>query len=314
VQYVLWSCTFLVPGCIALLVILAAVRRNPSVESVPLLLAHLVSVIGMFYTAYRNEQPEFGGLQPTWVHMVPLLLVMGWIVTRRFAGSLKAAEASNVELAQRVEAKRIELEANYRRLGELEKEQAVVAERARLMSDMHDGIGGQLISTLSLVEHGETSKNEVAAALRECIDDLRLAIDSLEPSDDDLLPVLGNLRYRLEPRLRARGIELDWQIRDVPKLACLTPQNVLHVLRILQEAFTNVLKHAQARVVRVATSVSEHGVSIDVCDDGRGFDEHVGSQGHGLGSMQQRAQAVGGALSLRTSPAGTTLSLLLPAG
>ena len=69
------------------------------------------------------------------------------------------------------------------------------------MADMHDGIGGQLISKLSLVENGEASKEQVAAALRECIDDLRLAIDSLEPAGDDLLPVLGNLRYRLEPRL-----------------------------------------------------------------------------------------------------------------
>ena len=124
--------------------------------------------------------------------------------------------------------------------------------------------------------------------------------------------MLGNLRYRLEPRLKAHGIALDSQVADVPKLACLTPQNVLHVLRILQEAFTNVLKHAQAKVVRVATSISEGGVSIDICDDGRGFDAGAGGPGHGLNSMRQRARAVGGDLSLHTSSAGTTLSLRLP--
>jgi len=51
-------------------------------------------------------------------------------------------------------------------------------------------LGAQLISTLTLVEHGQASNAQVAVALRECIDDLRLAIDSLEPAEGDLAPVL----------------------------------------------------------------------------------------------------------------------------
>jgi signal transduction histidine kinase len=58
------------------------------------------------------------------------------------------------------------------------------------MRDMHDGIGAHLISALSLVEHDECSAAEVAVALRECLDDLRLTIDSLEPTENDLLPVM----------------------------------------------------------------------------------------------------------------------------
>jgi signal transduction histidine kinase len=247
-------------------------------------------------------------------HSLTLLAVIGWILVDRFARSLNESEQLTAELEQRVRAKHAELQTNYERVRVLEQQQAVVAERSRLMSDMHDGIGCQLISTLSLVEGGEASKEQVGAALRECIDDLRLAIDSLEPAEEDLLPVLGNLRYRLEPRLKARGIALDWQVSDVPKLSCLTPGNVLHVLRILQEAFTNVLKHADARVVRVATSTGKHAVSIDISDDGRGFDERIPAQGYGLASMRERARAVGGALSLKTSASGTTLSLLLPTG
>ena len=52
------------------------------------------------------------------------------------------------------------------------------------MSDMHDGIGAQLISTLGMAEHGQLSSEEMATALRECLDDLRLTIDSLEPLDN----------------------------------------------------------------------------------------------------------------------------------
>ena len=142
---------------------------------------------------------------------LPMFIVIGWILIDRFVKALNESEALNTELEQRVAQKSAELQENYRRMQEMERQQAIVEERHRIMSDIHDGIGAHLISTLSQVEHGQFSKEEVAAALRECIGDLRLTIDSLEPTDDDLLAVLGNLRYRLEPRLE--------EVRDRARLA-----------------------------------------------------------------------------------------------
>jgi signal transduction histidine kinase len=90
---------------------------------------------------------------------------------------------------------------------------------------------------------------------------------------------------------------------------------VLHVLRILQEAFTNALKHAHPRRIRVAAHAEAGRVAIDVSDDGKGFDETAAPvRGHGLANMRKRAQALGAELQLRSSAQGTTLSLLLPAG
>lgn len=243
---------------------------------------------------------------------LPMHLLIVWMLVQRHAGALGAAERLNTELEQRVEAKAAELQRHHARLLELEQQRAVATERQRIMSDMHDGIGGQLISTLSLVEHGEASTAEVAEALRECIDDLRLVIDSIEPSDEDLLPALGNLRYRLEPRLRRQGITLDWQVQSLPRLPGLTPQQLLNVLRILQEALTNVLKHARATRIRVATGISTGAVSITVADDGCGFEPRPGSRGHGLANMAERARRVGGELVVQPSDRGTTLSLTLP--
>ncbi len=241
---------------------------------------------------------------------VPLFLLMGWLLMLRFVRSLAESEQLNAQLEQRVEQKHAELQRNYTRMQQVERQAAITEERQRIMSDMHDGIGAQLISTLGLVEHGRATPVDVAAALRECIDDLRLAIDSLQPADADLLPVLGTLRYRLEPRLAAQGIALDWQVADVPKLACLTPQNIL---RILQEAFTNVLKHARADRIAVETGIEPGAgrVYIRVSDNGRGF---AGSRpgGHGLVNMLRRAKALGGELVVRPSQRGTTLERLLP--
>jgi signal transduction histidine kinase len=259
---------------------------------------------------------NLGGVDVRITHMIPLFFVMGWIITRRFARSLTDAERLNAELERRVEVKRAEIASKAEQVQALTRQQALADERRRIMSDMHDGIGGQLISTLSLVEDGDASKEDLSAALRECIDDLRLTIDSMEPAADDLLPVLGGLRYRLEPRLKAGGVALDWQVCELPQLRGLTPQNVLHILRILQEAFTNVLKHAQADRVAVETGVEPDArrVYIRVSDNGRGFDgpRH---EGHGLANMLRRARAVGGELLVRPSPGrGTTLELLLPVG
>lgn len=291
-------------------VLIAVALRRRSFESGLVAGAATTAVSWSAFTYYAHPADAL-----SWVPFgnVPLYLIVTWALVLRFARSLDEAERLGVELADRVEAKRVELEANYGRFAELETQQAVMAERARLMSDMHDGIGGQLISTLSLVEGGEASKEQVCAALRECIDDLRLVIDSLEPIDNELLPVLGNLRYRLQPRLEAQGIELDWLVRDVPKLECLTPQNVLHVLRILQEALTNVVKHAGARRIRVETRAEGERVAIAISDDGSGFADRNAPRGRGLESIRMRADALGADLAVHTSPSGTMVTLVLPA-
>ncbi len=243
---------------------------------------------------------------------LPMFMMIGWMLIDRFVRSLDNSEKLNAELEQRVAEKHAELARNYARMQMMERQQAIVEERSRIMRDMHDGIGAQLISALSLVEHGELSAIEVAAALRECLDDLRLTIDSLEPTENDLLPVMGNLRYRLDGRLRKQGIELDWQVSDVPGLACLTPQNVLHILRILQEAFTNIVKHAHATSIRVETGLDTAGahVYIRVRDNGTGFSGE--RSGRGIASMRHRAKVIGGQLDIQPSAAGTTLNLLLP--
>ncbi|WP_298255933.1 ATP-binding protein [Bradyrhizobium sp.] len=243
---------------------------------------------------------------------VPMFMMIGWILIDRFVKSLNESEKLNAELEHRVAQKHAELEQSYRHMQQMERQQAIVEERRRIMRDMHDGIGAQLISALSLVEHGESSATEIAAALRECLDDLRLTIDSLEPTENDLLPVMGNLRYRLDGRLRKQGIDLDWQVREVPGLFCLTPQNVLHILRILQEAFTNIVKHAHASSIHVETGLDAAGehVYIQVRDNGTGFcGEHAG---RGIASMRHRAKIIGGRLEIKPSAAGTTLNLLLP--
>jgi len=219
----------------------------------------------------------------------------------------------NAELEERVQQKQRELERNFEKLQVLSREAAVAEERQRIMTDMHDGIGAHLISALSLAESDEASPRDIAVVLRECIDDLRLTIDSLGSTDNELLPVLGNFRYRIEGRLRTVGIELVWKVSDLPELSYLSPRNLLHILRILQEAFTNVLKHAQATQVIVETGLaaSQRKVFIRVSDNGKGLTA-AQFDGRGLGNMARRAASFGGELCVASTGDGTTVELLLP--
>ena len=92
---------------------------------------------------------------------------------------------------------------------------AVDAERHRILHDLHDqydGMRAQLITALRLAERSDTDRRLVARGIQDA--GLRLVIDSLHLADGDLLPLLGNLRYRLQEPLKAVGIELTWQVRE----------------------------------------------------------------------------------------------------
>ena len=223
------------------------------------------------------------------------------------------AESARAELEMRVREREQLLKRNFERLRESERGKVEAQERQRIMQDMHDGLGSQLMSSLMLVERGAVSNDQFAQILRESIDDMRLAIDALASEDADLAAALGNLRFRMEPRLRAAGMELAWDARKLPEEIGLHPDEVLPILRIVQEALTNALKHSRAREVRVTLAVegTAEGPMLDIriADNGRGIDgERVG--GRGLMNMRNRAQKINAQLKVATAPkVGTTVHL-----
>ncbi len=213
-----------------------------------------------------------------------LLVALGAALIERFVRSLADVEKTNAELETRIHEREQLLKRNFDRLRESERVKASAQERQRIMQDMHDGLGSQLLSSLMLVERGALTNEQVAQILRESIDDMRLAIDALAAEDSDLLSALGNMRYRMEPRLKAAGMELQWDARGLPEEVDIDPDAVLPVLRIVQEALTNAIKHSRARAVRVSLGVDRSGdaewLTIRVTDNGRGL---------AAGGRQQRA-------------------------
>ena len=239
-------------------------------------------------------------------YSAPFVIVgFGFVLVHRFAAALQFAEKLNITLEQRVAEKSLELERKHQQLRHYERQQAIATERQRIVRDMHDG----LVSTLSAIESGRAELSGVSQALRAAIDDLRLSIDSLDPEANGLGPLLGLLRARLEPHLQSCGVQLDWRVRPLPEHISFGPQKSLQILRIVQEAVTNALKHAGASKVTVRTRLEQRSACLEVIDDGQGI-QGVHHNGRGLRNMQTRAGKIGARLDIHSGQTGTRIQLL----
>lgn len=294
------------------------VRRAWGLLIAPVVIAVAVAQTTIELRTGWNPLPfEFGR------YMLPAVAAsLGWLLIARMRDAYYEALDLNRDLEQRVAEKHAELEENYSRLRSFERDHAVALERDRIMQDVHDGMGGQLVSTLALVESGNSSPEEVAEAIRDALDDMRLMLDSLDRGlNDDLPAVLGLARERLQPRLERAGIRFDWKISPLPPQRGLGSEQVLHVLRIVQESITNAVKHASATTIRVSTGVAtqpdeevhagETGVEVVVSDNGSGIPVSP-RMGRGLANMQRRARSVGGQLTIETGRQGTQVRLWIP--
>jgi len=268
----------------------------------------------------RAVAPEWSGHRFFLLHYGAdlLLLVMGAVLTARFIQTLGALEDLNRTLESRVAQRERELEQNYARVAALQRENAAADERQRIMRDLHDGLGSRLFTSLSRVERGELDRTAVAQSLRECIADMRLALEAMAPDGHDFLVAWGNFRFRWQNELDAAGIASQWQV-DAPDDAsddaiALPPHCGLQLLRIAQEALTNTLKHAQAQHVLVRLAARDDTLVMEIVDDGRGLPDEVPAGGRGLDNMRSRAQRLGATLTMQSSRHGTQLRLELPLG
>lgn len=224
--------------------------------------------------------------------------------------------AANLMLEQRIAETRAELALSEAARQELVVGQALAGERERLMQEMHDGIGSNLITALAVARQ----QNQPASTIKtlgRALADLKITVDSLEPVEGDLVALIGNLRHRMQGDLRDAGVICRWEVDTCGSLDWLDAANALHVLRIFQEAIGNVLAHSGATEMRIGcreeTRGGASGIAAYVADNGHGFDTAQEWPGKGLASIRARAAALHGDLDCTSDcAAGTTIKLWLP--
>ena len=229
-----------------------------------------------------------------------------------------------LELERRSALRYTELGEKYARLRDTERLVANAAgrqdERHRILRDMHDGLGGQLLSLLRGVERNALSPEQLRRSISDSLSELRMLMDNAA-LDAELETTLANWCERWDAALAALGIAMVYepsgQLADL-HIDSATQRQLMHML---QEAATNVVKHAQATSLRLVVRVYQPAdgsrlLQLELTDNGRGLGSGASRKGqHGLRNMRRRAHAIGAQLSVRTlvAPAqGCRVSLQLP--
>ncbi|MEY4764548.1 MAG: hypothetical protein RI907_1221 [Pseudomonadota bacterium] len=220
----------------------------------------------------------------------------------------------NSTLASQVAEREAALRESFERVAELERAQAVQAERSRILRDMHDGVGAHLSSALRQLQaprDGQVDLGLVIQTLRDSLDQLKLSVDALTLAPGDVVGLLASLRFRIAPRLKAAGLDLAWNVQDLPHWPEGQPPFLRQLQYILFEGLSNVLQHSGATRLTLSARRTPEGIEVSLTDDGRGWNGEA--EGAGIQTMRARAKVIGAALHLHGEPGrGTDLRIVLP--
>jgi signal transduction histidine kinase len=173
-------------------------------------------------------------------------------------------------------------------------------ERGRIARDLHDNVGGRLLTSLH--------RRDVAAMrhdVRDAMADIRTIISSLDGAPRRLGELLADLRHECAARCDGAGLELDWPLgaeleHDQPVASAFCR----HLTALVRETLSNVLRHAGAARVTVRAVIDDGRLAVSIADDGRGLSDGD-RRGHGLANCAERAKALGGRFEAAAQARGT---------
>lgn len=210
------------------------------------------------------------------------------------------------------------------RLRQQVEQMAVQEERSRLSRELHDSVTQSLYS-LTLLAEGwrRLAKNgrleqidealtELGQIAQQALREMRLLVYALRPLSLEEAGLIGALHQRLNAVEKRSGVDARLVVTDVLELPAPV-ENCLY--RIAQEALNNSLKHAVATAITVRVAATTGQVTLEVTDNGRGFAPALAheSPGIGLSSMRERAEKLGGTVTILSAPGqGTTVRVQMP--
>jgi signal transduction histidine kinase len=323
---------FIAFGAVLLSVMLLVRMVRATVESFSL--THVLLSSALFFGIFENVwdiarsvgMTDHYGFSMAFLTVPIVALGMVSLVLDRMLGFVRAEKESNTRLTMELGKQRLAIQSDELKIRAQREKLLLQSQRHRWMQDMHDGLGTQLVSaSVMLKSTGQQSQRltELEELIDAALTDMRGMMDVLsvtdlapEPDDDEVSLLMGMLRHRLSPVMRSQKIQFEWETCDLPHDFLSQDQSRLELMRLLQEAFANIIKHAQASVVHFKISLHNHAITIDIQDNGRGMAaaqiESPGAQGHGLKNMHQRAQKIGATLTIHSTSEGTGIHLSFP--
>jgi signal transduction histidine kinase len=279
------------------------------------IVATVAVVAAVTAIAIANAGP--GGPAPTlWLVIGAVTLAVGLLLGLWIVGIIEQSRR-RADLLAELAATRAELEVATRGAG-------LIAERERLAHDIHDTLAQGCTSVLLLLEAAESAVDSdpvkamrylrrAQETTRDNLAEARALVAALTPPDLSSTSLPEALRRIVERAGLTPGPAAELVVTGTPR--GLPAESEVAMLRVTQEALTNVRRHAAATRVEVGLAYGPDGVSLRVCDDGRGFDPDAPRSGDGLTGMRARATRVGGVVSVTATPgAGAVVRFDLSTG
>lgn len=183
----------------------------------------------------------------------------------------------------------------------------VTEERGRIARDLHDDVSARLLTSLHRADPAAMQED-----VRGAMADIRAIITGLSGQERTLDSLMADLRHETQNRLNAAGITLDWPVNLLSDNFDTLDQGCnRHIISVVRETITNVLRHARATRVMVTVSLSTHEFSLEVRDNGIGL-QRADARGNGLTNAERRMAEMGGQFEIVGTDRGTRVRITLP--
>lgn len=280
---------------------------------------------GMLSSSQANPEPFQGSGEQVLIFASTLLWILFWT----FATVLLVNQRQNIEKMNFHDAQlkaSEQLAQTERELANTERELAeerTQRQRALLLRDLHDGLGGVtanlvLLASLGRSEESSPERGELMQHIEhlavECNREVRLLMDALQKGSVDWRQFLQELREYAKHLAAGHRFSLHWHVSGhVPAEPITDLAAQLSLMRCLKEAVNNLARHAGAREATIRISFLSRCFGVTVRDDGIGLQNfnEAAAAGRGLRNMRRRCEELGGRLTLRAGP-GTVLRFLVP--
>jgi len=252
-------------------------------------------------------------LSLSWTPVIGSLLGVSIVfaLAREAAQARRTVVEANRVLSRTLAQREVELAASFAERREILRQSAVLEERARIVRDMHDGVGGRLVRLQAQLRTEGFEAEAVSIALDESLDELRLIVDALDSAEDGLQDALIAFERRLRQQAGRCRISATYAQGAAPDR--FGARVILQVLRILQEAVSNALRHGGASALHLSLDFDAESrrLQLSLQDNGCGGVGEA-AEGRGLANMRQRAASIGADLEVHSDARGSRIQLRLP--
>lgn len=304
---------FIVCTLISVAILTIVSLREPRLEVVLFLFSLILLAVGVAHD-YAVRLDIFSGT--LFLGPFSRFLSVGAIalfIVRQLVAQAKSLDEAADNLRTRLWEKEAELESYYRRQKRLDEARLLAEERSRITADLHDGVAGHLTTIVALSDQTEDVNGEIKQSARNALVDLRMVMDAMAVSGGSLRYYLGLFRDRCVDPLGNLGLTVNWSMTRLPDVENLPQERALNIIRVLQEAVNNALRHGNpTQLDIIGEPEGPDQIKLTVADSGGTPRQAKDSGGRGLTNMRRRAHAIGGSVDFTFTELGGSVVLIFP--